>query len=291
MLDEELLRKIRQIALIARKKAQNIFAGSYHSVFRGKGIEFEEVREYQFGDDLGSIDWNVTARNNRLYIKRFREERELTTILAVDLSHSMHFFSAEKSKLEIASEIAAILTYAALLNNDKVGLLLFTGKIELFIPPRKGKAHALRIIREILTFKPENRKTDLPYALNFLNQNLKKRAIIFLVSDFKDFVFSNDLKICKKKHDLIAVKISDPLERTVLPRESYSLLNSETEELFRFKLQKQRDRRRLEEMLQQEQQFLKKSFNSLNIDQIEINIAEDYLFELVKFFWQRRLRR
>lgn len=206
----ELLRKVRKIEIKTRGLSQNIFAGEYHSAFKGRGMIFSEVREYQYGDDIRDIDWNVTARHNRLYVKVYEEEREMTVMLLVDLSASRLFGAVGQEKREIMAEIAATLSFSAIQNNDKIGVVFFTDKIEKFIPPKKGKKHILFIIRELLNFEPQNKGTDIGNALRFFTDALKKRCTAFLLSDFiseKDF--SKELSIAGNRHDLIAIQVFD----------------------------------------------------------------------------------
>jgi len=228
VISEEVLRQIRRIAIVSRRKAQNVFAGPYHSAFKGKGMEFFDVREYQAGDDPRMIDWNVSSRNGRLFVKRYVEERELTVILAIDMSASLQFFAGRRSKQETAAYLAALVAFASLLNGDKVGLLLFTDRIECYVPPRKGRNHLLRLIREILQFTPSGRGTSLTLALETLNRMLKKKAVIFLVSDFLDEGFETPLKIAARKHDLIAAWIADAGELAPPTRGLFSLRDRET---------------------------------------------------------------
>lgn len=214
----ELLRKVRQIEIKTRGLSQNIFAGEYHSVFKGRGVTFSEVREYQYGDDIRDIDWNVTARNNRPYVKVYEEERELTVLLLIDVSNSGKFGAVGSVKREFISEIAATLAFSAIQNKDKVGVVFFSDKVEKFIPPQKGRKHTLLIIRELLDFQPENGGTDIGFALRFLTDAVKKRCTTFLISDFID---SNDytqaMTICGRKHDLTAIQVYDKRE-TALPK-------------------------------------------------------------------------
>ncbi len=208
----EILKKVRQIEIKTRGMVNQIFSGEYHSVFKGRGMEFSEVREYQFGDDIRTIDWNVSARFNHPFVKIFEEERELTVMLVVDLSNSGNFGTASFMKNEIAAEICAVLAFSAIKNNDKVGLILFTDKIEKFVPPKKGRAHILRIIRELISFEPTGSGTNIREALEYFNHVNKKRTIAFLISDFIDEGYDKILKIISRKHDVIAVEISDPRE-------------------------------------------------------------------------------
>ncbi|MBN2345317.1 MAG: DUF58 domain-containing protein, partial [Candidatus Aminicenantes bacterium] len=212
MIAEEILRKIKRIEILSRKAARELFAGEYHSAFRGRGMEFLQVREYEAGDDWRFIDWNVSSRLGRLYVKQFVEERELTVLLALDLSSSLDFVSSRKSKKEIAAELSALIAFTAMLNNDKVGLLLFSDRIEMYIPPKKGRTHLLRLIREVIEFAPQGRGTAIADALAYLTSLIKKKAVVFLISDFLDEGFETALKIAGRKHDLIAIDICDRAE-------------------------------------------------------------------------------
>ncbi|MEJ2195926.1 MAG: DUF58 domain-containing protein, partial [Ignavibacteriaceae bacterium] len=212
MITKELLKQVRQIEIRTKGLVNHLFSGEYHSVFKGRGMEFSEVREYQFGDDIRNIDWNVTARFGHPFIKVFEEERELTVILMVDLSGSLMFGSTSKTKRSVAAELSAILAFSALKNNDKVGLILFTDKIEKFVPPRKGNKHVLRIIRDVLSYEPGGNATDIKGALEFMNGAIKKRSIVFLLSDFMDEGYEKILRVVGKKHDLIGVILDDRRE-------------------------------------------------------------------------------
>ncbi len=214
---KELLKKVRKIEIKTRRLSDHIFSGEYHSSFKGRGMTFSEVRQYQFGDDIRSIDWNVTARYHEPYIKVFEEERELTMMLMVDISGSESFGTQQQFKKDILTEISATLAFSAIQNNDKVGLLLFSDEIELFIPPKKGKTHVLRIIRELIEFEPKSKKTDLTFALRYLSNVMKKKAIVFILSDFVDTGYDNALKIVGKKHDVTGIRVYDKLE-TKLPK-------------------------------------------------------------------------
>ena len=211
-----LLKKVRKIEIKTRRLSDNIFGGEYQSTFKGRGMTFSEVRQYQYGDDVRAIDWNVTARYNEPFIKVFEEERELTMMLVVDVSGSESFGTKTQFKREILTEIAATLAFSALQNNDKVGLLLFSDNVELFIPPKKGKSHILRIIRELLEFQPKSSKTDIATTFEYLSGVLKKKAIVFVLSDFMDEGYEKNLRIVAKKHDLTGIRVFDPIE-AVLP--------------------------------------------------------------------------
>ncbi len=212
MIPKEILKKVKRIEIATRGVVNEIFSGEYHSVFKGRGMEFSEVREYQYGDDIRTIDWNVSARMDHLFVKVFEEERELTVMLLVDVSSSGNFGTASQMKGEIAAELCAVLAFSAIKNNDKVGLIIFSDKIEKFIPPRKGKQHVLRVIREILYFKPEDSQTNLNVALEFLIKVIRRRSIVFLVSDFMTEEYEKALQVTNKKHDVIAIDIIDPRE-------------------------------------------------------------------------------
>lgn len=212
---KELLKKVRKIEIKTRRLSDHVFGGEYHSTFKGRGMTFSEVRQYQFGDDVRAIDWNVTARYNEPYIKVFEEERELTMMLAVDISGSENFGTDTQFKNEIVTEIAATLAFSALQNNDKIGLILFSDDVELFIPPKKGKSHVLRIIRELLEFTPNSHKTDIAHALKFLRNVMKKKAIVFLLSDFMDDNYKDTLRIVANKHDVTGIRVYDTMEETL----------------------------------------------------------------------------
>ena len=203
----ELIKKVRKIEIKTRGLSRQIFAGEYHSAFKGRGMAFSEVREYQYGDDIRNIDWNVTARFNHPYVKIFEEERELTVMLLIDVSGSGLFGTTKGTKREIATEIAAVLSFSAISNNDKIGVIFFTDRIEKFIPPQKGRKHILRIIRELISFKPESDKTDISQSLSFLTNAIKKRCTAFVISDFISLRFEDALRIASKKHDVVAIRI------------------------------------------------------------------------------------
>lgn len=288
MIAEEILKKIRRIEIISKKTSSEIFAGEYHSAFKGRGMEFSEVREYNTGDDIRFIDWNVSSRMGKLYIKQFVEERELTVILAVDLSASLNFLSRSKSKKEIAAEISAIIAFTANLNNDKVGLLIFTDRIELFIPPKKGKTHILRIIRDILNFEPQGKGTSIDNGLIYLNKVIKKRAILFLISDFIDREFSKSLKISSQKHDLIALNISDTREITLPDKGIFILKDYETGEEFFADFASGKTKEKFLEISKNNNEQLIELFKKYKIDYIDIQDEENYEKPLFDFFLERK---
>ncbi len=288
MISEEILKKIRRIEIVSKKSSSEVFSGEYHSAFRGRGMEFSEVREYNPGDEIRFIDWNVSSRMGKIYVKQFIEERELTVILAVDLSASLGFFSGEKSKKDIAAEISAIIAFAANNNKDKVGLLAFTDKVELYIPPKRGRSHLLRIIREILTFRPENKGTSIEEGLTYLNKVIKKKAIIFLISDFIDNDFSLPLRISSRKHDLIAVNISDRREMEIPKKGVFRLRDSESGEEFMINLSSEKVRKKFLEITRKKKSDLDERFKKYNVDSINIVSDEDYEKPLFDFFLKRR---
>ncbi|MCK4944525.1 MAG: DUF58 domain-containing protein [Candidatus Aminicenantes bacterium] len=288
MISTEIFKKIKRIEIISKKSSKETLAGEYHSAFKGRGMEFSEVREYIFGDDIRFIDWNVSSRMGKLYIKQFVEERELTVILAIDLSASLGFFSGAKSKKEIAAEISAIISFTAMLNNDKVGLLIFTHQIERYIPPKKGKTHLLRIIREILTFKPEGKGTSIDNGLIYLNKVIKKKAIIFLISDFIDSGFTKSLKIASQKHDLIAINISDQRELVPPKKGLFILKDYESGQEFFTDFSLKKTRQKFQDILNGNRDFLTELFNKYNVDHINIDREKDYEKTLFNFFLRRK---
>jgi len=286
-----MLRKIRRLEIHTRQLVETAFAGRYHSVFKGRGINFEEVREYQPGDEIRSIDWNVTARSGRPHIKKFTEERELSVLLAVDVSASGEFGSAEQSKREIAAEIAAVLAFSAIRNNDKVGLLLFTGAVELYLPPRKGRSHVLRVVREVLFHRPRGTGTSLRRALDFLNRTTARRAALFLISDFQDTGFERALGVTARHHDVIALPVSDPREGT-LPRVGWMTLeDAETGETRRLNTREPRVREALAEAVAERKAALARLFARLAIDAVPLETTKDNLPALRAFFRRRQRRR
>jgi uncharacterized protein (DUF58 family) len=293
MLPRELFKKIKRIEIKTSRLVNDIFSGEYHSIFRGRGMEFSEVREYIAGDDIRTIDWNVTARYNHPYVKVYREERELTVVLAVDLSGSGSFGSLQKLRREISAELAAILAFSAVKNNDKVGLLLFTDQIEKFIPPKKGRFHVLRLIREVLYFKPSGKKTNLAGAIDYLLQVIKKKSVVFLISDFLDKDFLKSLSLASNKHDLIAVEIYDPLERRMPEAGLVNLVDLETNQHVLIDLSSKDNTRNLALKAENMRAKLHEFFRRHNIDMIELSTHQDYTQPLYRFFEQRakRIRR
>ncbi|MEP0861272.1 MAG: DUF58 domain-containing protein [Ignavibacterium sp.] len=290
MIDKELLKQVREIEIRTKGLVNQVFSGEYHSVFKGRGMEFSEVREYQFGDDIRNIDWNVTARFGHPYVKIFEEERELTVIMMVDLSGSLAFGSKEKTKQRIAAEVSAILSFSALKNNDKVGLLLFTDKIEKFVPPRKGRKHVLRIVREVLSFKPEGNQTNLKAALEYLNRAVKKRAIVFLLSDFIDEGFEKILRIVSKKHDLIGLVLEDKREKEIPKIGLVKFVDPETQQESWIDTNSKVFQRNFITYTKQLSERRKFIFRSNKIDSVNIRTGENYIKPLVQFFKLRERR-
>ena len=290
MLTKDILKQVRQIEIKTKGLVNQVFSGEYHSVFKGRGMVFSEVREYQFGDDIRNIDWNVTARFGHPFIKVFEEERELTIMLVVDLSGSLNFGSFEKTKQQIAAEISAILAFSALKNNDKVGLILFTDRIEKFVPPRKGKTHVLRIIRELLSFEPSGKSTNIKGALEYLNNTIKKRSIVFLLSDFIDDGYEKILRICGKKHDLIGVVLHDDREANFPNLGLVKLKDSETgAEVWVDSLDKKFNRY-LQKYKQETENKRKTLFITSRLDSIYIKSSIPYIKPLTEFFKMRAKR-
>ena len=286
----EILKKIRTLEIKTRGLVDTVFAGNYHSVFKGRGMNFEDVREYQPGDEIRAIDWNVTARLGNAFVKKFTEERELTVMLIVDVSASGNFGSAAQSKRELAAEVACLLAFSAIRNNDKVGLLLFTDRVELFIPPKKGRSHTLRLIREILFFEPAGRGTDPALALDYLNKIVTRRAVVFFISDFQAPDFSDTLAVSGRRHDFIALRIEDERE-TVLPNVGIiTLEDAETGEQIEINTADRGTRTRFNDLADQNARDLARTLRRNNIDAITLRTSEDYLPALRSFFRLRERR-
>jgi len=286
----ELLKKVRLVEIKTRGLVNQVFSGEYHSVFKGRGMEFSEVREYQFGDDIRSIDWNVSARIGHPYVKIFEEERELTVMLIVDLSRSGSFGSGENLKNDIATEICAVLSFSAIKNNDKVGLILFTDRIEKFVPPRKGRAHILRIIRELISFEPEGSGTSIRSALEYFHHVNKKRSIAFLISDFVDDEYEKILRIISKKHDVVAVEISDPREGELPPAGIINLSDAETGQERWVDTGSQTVRDAFRERWRERTERRKQLFVRSRVDAIAVRIDRPYIKPIVDFFKRRESR-
>jgi len=291
MIPAELIKKIRQIQIYTSRMVDASFAGQYESVFKGRGMQFDEVREYTPGDDIRTIDWNVTARTGKAYIKRFVEEREMTVVFAVDLSASGDFGTVNKAKNELAAEFCAVMAFAAAKNNDKVGLLIFSDRIELYIPPKKGISHMLRLIRELLYFKMPKRKTNINEALDYLAKVIRKKATVFLVSDFIETNFKKSLSLLNKRHDVIAVSVRDPAE-IVLPNIGLiEFTDAETGELILVDTSAKRFRDQYSDSTSRQTDELRNTFRSINVDCINISTDKPYVQDLVRFFHMRHKRR
>jgi len=291
MIPKELAQKIRYIQIYTSKAVNDVLAGEYESVFKGRGMEFEEVREYQPGDEIRSIDWNVTARMGHPYVKRFEEERELTIWFLVDLSASGAFGTVKQLKNEVAAEFCALLAFAAIKNNDKVGLLIFTDRLEMFIPPKKGITHVLRVIRELLYFRPRQARTDIASALDYLGRVTTKRAVVFLVSDFQASGFERPMRILGRRHDLIAVTIVDPSEVRLPNVGLIELEDGETGEMALIDTGSLAVRGRYERLGRERAEALAALFRSMSVDQIEVQTGRPYVRDIVRFFRMRERRR
>ena len=287
---QELFKKVRKIEIKTRGLSRQIFSGEYHSVFKGRGMAFSEVREYQFGDDIRRIDWNVTARFNHPFVKIFEEERELTVMLLIDVSGSNNFGTHGQLKQELIAEIAAVLSFSAIQNNDKVGVIFFSDKIEKFIPPKKGSSHILRIIRELIDFKAENKGTNISEALRFLTNVIKKRATAFLISDFMGDGFEKAVQIAKHKHDLIGIRITDQREIALPDVGLMRMIDAETGEKRWVNTGNKAVRRRFNHWAQQKTQELDILFSRLGVDVVKVNTGEDYVKPLIKMFKKREAR-
>jgi uncharacterized protein (DUF58 family) len=287
---KELLKKVRQLEIRTRGVVNQVFSGEYHSVFKGRGMEFSEVREYQFGDEIRTIDWNVTARFDHPYVKVFEEERELTVILLVDMSGSQFFGSQTSLKRDIAAELSAILAFSAMKNNDKVGAILFTDQIEKFIPPRKGRFHALRIIRELLSFEPRRRTTSLNSVLEYLNHIQKKRSIVFLISDFMDSGYDSALSIVGKRHDLIGLVLKDPREIDLPDVGLITFRDAETGSQRWIDTHDRKVRDGYRAYLEKAHKSRRTLFLRSKLDSVEIPLDKPYMKPLVDFFRLRERR-
>jgi len=284
---KELLKKVRKIEIKTRRLSDHIFGGEYHSTFKGRGMTFSEVRQYQFGDDVRTIDWNVTARYNEPYIKVFEEERELTMMLMVDVSGSEHFGTTNQFKKDIITEVSATLAFSALQNNDKAGLILFSDQIELYIPPKKGKSHVLRIIRELLEFKPKSNKTNLAEALKFLSSVMKKKAIVFVLSDFIDEDYEKTLKISGNKHDVTGIRIYDEREESIPNLGMVQMQDAETGKVSLVNTQSKSVRIAYSKYYQQRVDYFKETFTKSGCGVLSCRVDESYVKKLLGYFKRR----
>lgn len=290
MIPREYLKKIRTIEFRTNQLARDLLTGAYHSVFKGRGMDFEEVREYQPGDDVRTIDWNVTAKTGTPYIKKYREERQLTVMIVVDVSASDQWGSGEQTKKELAAEVASVLAFSATRNGDKVGLILHSDRVESYVPPKKGRSHIFRIIREILFYRPEGRGTSIKTALNYLNLVQSKPAVVFLVSDFLDEGFERVLKVSARRHDLIAVSVCDRRELEIPDVGRILLEDAETGELTEVDTSDRKIRERFAKEAGEARRLGKSRLSRSGLDVIELETGVPYLLELKKFF-ERRIRR
>ena len=290
MIPTEIIKKVRHIEIRTRGLVNDLFGGEYHSVFKGRGMSFSEVREYYPGDDIRLIDWNVTARSSLPHVKIFEEERELTVYLIIDISKSGDFGTLDKYKNEIAAEIAAVLGFSAIKNNDKVGLIMFTDKIEKYVPPKKGKSHVLRVVRELLYHKPEDQKTSIQNALDFLLKVAKRRSVVFLISDYIDDGYWKSLKIANRKHDLIGIKISDIAEFIMPNLGLLKVHDPETNEEFWIDTGSETERLKFTKDQNDASSIFKKKCDKINFDLIQIRNDRDYVDPLFNYFKGREKR-
>ena len=284
---KELLKKVRKIEIKTRRLSDHIFGGEYHSTFKGRGMTFSEVRQYQYGDDVRSIDWNVTARYNEPFVKVFEEERELTMVLMVDVSGSEQFGTVGQFKREVLTEVSATLAFSALQNNDKVGLILFSDEVELFIPPKKGKSHVLRIIRELLEFEPASRRTDLSAALRFLSNVIKKKAIVFVLSDFMTEAYEHTLRITGNKHDLTGIRIYDPREAELPNVGLVPMQDAETGQIRMINTQSARLRSQYAARYLERVDYFRDTFNRAGCGILDCRVNESYVKKLLGYFKRR----
>jgi uncharacterized protein (DUF58 family) len=286
----EILKKIRKLELRARRFVETAFAGQYHSVFKGRGMNFHEFRQYDFGDEVRSIDWNVTARMGEPFVRKYIEERELTVMLLIDVSASGSYGSVNASKRELAAEVACLLAFCAIRNNDKVGLILFTDRVELYIAPRKGRTHILRLIREILYYEPEGRKTDLAQPLNFLNRVTTRRAVVFLLSDFQTVDYEKPLTISSRRHDLVAIPIEDRGEHSLPDIGVVRVEDPESSSIYEIDFSDRRVRSEFSKIAGQERIEREALFRRKSIESVSLRTDQDY-FPLLRAFFIRRAKR
>ncbi len=289
-MNREIFEKIKRIEIRSRRLVNEAMGGEYHSVFKGRGVEFDEVRQYRYGDDIRTIDWNVTARLGSLHVKRFVEERELTVMLAVDLSASKNFGSAVRLKNELAAELAAVLAFSAIRNHDRVGALIFTARAEKFIPPRKGRTHVLRLIREILAYEPTCGRTSIETALRFLNNVVRKRCVLFLISDFIDTGYEKALRAVNVRHDLIALPIGDLREMELPSVGILQLIDPETGQVLHVDTRQRGLLQQYQDLAKQDLAARNQLFKKYGIDYLEVFTHKPYDVDLVRFFRQRAMR-
>lgn len=286
----EVIRRVRRLEIRTRRLVDESLAGSYHSVFRGRGMEFAEVREYEPGDDVRTVDWNVSARMGHPFVKKFTEERELTVVLAVDASRSERFGTGKATKLEMAAEVSALLAFSAIRNNDRVGLLLFTDRIETYVAPRKGREHALRVLRELLAFETTGRGTDISQALEFLRRVVPKRAVVFLVSDFQDQGYERTLRVVARKHDVVSIALEDPREATLPPVGLIAVEDSETGARGLIDAGSPKVRQIYAAWAERARTAVREAMRRTRVDLLELSTGEPYELPLVRFFRERARR-
>ncbi len=290
MTPREVMRRVRRLEIRTRRLVEESLAGSYHSVFKGRGMEFSEVREYVPGDDVRNIDWNVSARMGHPFVKKFTEERELTVVLAIDASGSKHFGTEPSTKMQLSAEISALLAFSAIRNNDRVGLLLFTDRVELFLPPRKSREHALRVLREILTMKPQGSGTRIAQALEYLQRVVTKRAVVFLLSDFQDEGYERIMRVVSRKHDVVAMSVSDPREELLPDVGLIAVQDPETGGVGIIDAGSARVRRRYAEAARREREAFRQAVRRTGVDLLELSTGEPYELPLIRFFHERARR-
>ena len=290
MIPKEILKQVRRIEIRTTRLVNDLFGGEYQSVFKGQGIEFADVREYVPGDDIRTIDWNVTARSQHPFVKKFVEERELTVVFLVDMSGSQFFGTSGRFKSEIAAELTALLAFSAVRNKDKIGLLIASDQVEKYIPVKKGRMHVLRVVREILYYKPKHRGTNLEVALEYINRVLTRTAVVFLISDFLDQDFEKALRLTSRRHDLIAIHLRDPREQVLPAAGLIEMEDPETGQRVLADTSSGGFRARFEEMAREREENLDRLFKSLGVDRVVIDISQPYQEPLIRFFHSREKR-
>jgi uncharacterized protein (DUF58 family) len=290
LIPREVLRKVRRIEITTRSIVRDTFAGRYESIFKGRGMEFNEVREYQPGDDIRMIDWNVTARTGWLHVKKYIEERELTVLIVFDASGSFDFGTSLRLKRELAAEVGAVLAFSAIRNNDKVGLLVFTDRIETFVPPRKGSKHVLRIIREILHFRPRSRGTDISLAIEYAMKVAKRHSVMFFISDFRDTGYESALTVANRKHDIVAVTIADPKELDIPPVGLIEVEDGETGRRAVLDFRSRSSSEKFRDISARMIQARRAAFGHARVDEIGLRTDQDYVDPIIKFFQARQRR-
>ena len=290
MINSEILSKVKKIELKSKKLVDDVFSGKYHSVFKGQGIEFSEVREYVPGDDIRSISWNVTARRNKPYIKKYDEDREQTVMFVTDLSASGTFGSINQTKNELIAELTAVLAIAALKNSDRAGLITFTDTVEQYIKPQKSRKHILRLIDTILSYKPKNKGTSIETALKYLNKLCKKKALVFLISDFQDKNFDSMLKVTSKKHDLVCIKVSDPKEQQIPKKGIFTLQDTENGTIIDIDFSSKEVQEEYHRNFADHNNYLNDTFKTAKTDVIDISTGEPYIRQLIAFFKARQTK-